>query len=312
MPTFVGMRTQSDAAARRLAQLTAELEAVRAAEGLEAAGPVDAPEDPWRPRDDAPAPRPLPVPGRHASRREEPRARALLPEGLRGRVGVQPAHLAVVAVLVAVGVAVTAWWVVRADGTEVAPLAVRSAPAAASASPPAPEGAPSAAAPTAPVSGTATPGATGVADGASEVVVDVAGKVRRPGIVVLPPGSRVADALERAGGPRPGVSLTSLNLARVLVDGEQILVGIQPAPGVAASAATAPGSTPSGSAGELVNLNTADATQLEELPEVGPVTAEAIIAWRTENGGFTAVEELLEVDGIGEKTLATIAPHVTV
>lgn len=309
MPTFVGMRTQSDAAARRLAQLTAELEAVRAAEGLEAAGPVDEPENPWRPRDDATAPRPLPVPGRHASRREEPRARSLLPEGLRGRVGVQPAHLAVVAVLVAVGVAVTAWWVVRADGTEVAPLAVRSAPAptAASASPSA---AGEASAP--PASGGTAPATAGASGGASEVVVDVAGKVRRPGIVVLPPGSRVADALERAGGPRPGVSLTSLNLARVLVDGEQILVGIQPAPGVAASAATAPGSTPSGSAGELVNLNTADATQLEELPEVGPVTAEAIIAWRTENGGFTAVEELLEVDGIGEKTLATIAPHVTV
>lgn len=309
MPTFVGMRTQSDAAARRLAQLTAELEAVRAAEGLEAAGPVDAPEDPWRPRDDAPAPRPLPVPGRHASRREEPRARALLPEGLRGRVGVQPAHLAVVAVLVAVGVAVTAWWVVRADGTEVAPLAVRSAPAPAAAS-----ASPSAvgATPTPPVSGATTPATTGASNGASEVVVDVAGKVRRPGIVVLPPGSRVADALERAGGPRPGVSLTSLNLARVLVDGEQILVGIQPAPGVAASAATAPGASAPATADGLVNLNTADATQLEELPEVGPVTAEAIIAWRTENGGFTAVEELLEVDGIGEKTLATIAPHVTV
>ena len=77
-------------------------------------------------------------------------------------------------------------------------------------------------------------------------------------------------------------------------------------PGVAASAA------PSATAPTLVNINTATSAQLEELPGVGPVTAQAIIDWRTTNGGFTSVEELLEVDGIGEATLADLAPYVTI
>ena len=139
-----------------------------------------------------------------------------------------------------------------------------------------------------------------------DLVVDVAGKVRRPGIAVLPPGSRVVDALEAAGGARRGVDLTALNLARLVVDGEQILVGVAPAPGVAGTLGTPP---PEGTS--LVNLNTADQVALETLPGVGPVTAGAILAWRTDNGGFTSVDELLEVDGIGEATLADLAPLVT-
>ncbi|WP_425571859.1 helix-hairpin-helix domain-containing protein [Nocardioides dubius] len=146
-----------------------------------------------------------------------------------------------------------------------------------------------------------------VAAGEAEVVIDVAGKVRRPGIVVLPPGSRVVDALAEAGGARRGVDLSSLNLARVLVDGEQIVVGARPPPGVAASAAP----QGSGEVGVLVNLNTAGLAELDDLPGVGPVTAQAIVAWREANGGFRAVDQLLEVDGIGEKTLADLAPHVT-
>ena len=137
-------------------------------------------------------------------------------------------------------------------------------------------------------------------------MVDVAGKVRRPGIAVLPAGSRVVDALKAAGGARRGVDLTSLNLARPVVDGEQILVGVAPAAGVAGSLGS-----PAPAAGRLVNLNTADQPTLETLPGVGPVTAEAILAWRTDNGGFTSVDELLEVDGIGEATLADLAPLVT-
>ena len=99
-----------------------------------------------------------------------------------------------------------------------------------------------------------------------------------------------------------------LNLARVLVDGEQIVVGL---PAAATAPPTAPvgGSTPGA---PLVDLNTATTVELEGLPEVGPVTAEAIVAWRDQHGGFTAVAELLEVDGIGDATLATIAPFVTV
>ena len=139
----------------------------------------------------------------------------------------------------------------------------------------------------------------------AELVVDVAGKVRRPGIAVLPAGSRVVDALEAAGGARHGVDLTSLNLARPVVDGEQILVGVRPSRGwPAAWARRRPGSS-------MVNLNTADQAALETLPGVGPVTAESIIAWRTDNGGFTSVDELLEVDGIGEATLEDLAPLVT-
>ena len=138
------------------------------------------------------------------------------------------------------------------------------------------------------------------------MTVDVEGKVRHPGIVVLDTGTRVVDALEAAGGARAGVDLSGLNLARVLVDGEQVLVGVAAPAGVAAAAATGePG-------GALVNLNTATQVDLEALPEVGPVTAAAILAWRDEHGGFTAVDELLEVDGIGDATLALVAPHVTV
>jgi competence protein ComEA len=136
--------------------------------------------------------------------------------------------------------------------------------------------------------------------------------VRRPGIATLPLGARVADALEAAGGPRPGVRLGALNLARVLADGEQVLVGVPAAPGLAASAAAAPtgGSTASGGA-PLVNINTASQAELEELPGVGPVTAQAILAFRTDNGAFTSVDELLEVSGIGDATLAEMAPFVT-
>ena len=108
------------------------------------------------------------------------------------------------------------------------------------------------------------------------------------------------------GGARAGVDLTGLNLARVVVDGEQILVGVAPPPGVAGTVTGAP---PEGTS--LVNLNTADQPTLETLPGIGPVTAASILAWRTDNGGFTSVDELLEVDGIGEATLADLAPLVT-
>ena len=92
------------------------------------------------------------------------------------------------------------------------------------------------------------------------------------------------------------------------MDGEQIVVGVPPPPGPAASAAGSPGPDP----GALVNLNTASTAELEELPGVGPVTAQAILDWRVANGGFRNVDQLLDVDGIGEKTLASLAPLVTV
>ncbi|MEV5003693.1 helix-hairpin-helix domain-containing protein [Nocardioides sp. LML1-1-1.1] len=295
-------RTRPDptAAARRLALIAAasppssalaeeEAEDAWWADHTRIAAPVPAAD---------PAPPTLPVPGRHAARRRllppVARLRPLLP-------ALAPAHVAVVALVVALGLAVTAWWVVRADpGPSVVPVAGEAV------SPPV-GGATPAALTSAPVSAPA-PLATGASSGAS-VTVDVAGKVRRPGIVVLAPGTRVADALRAAGGAKRGVDTTPLNLARVLVDGEQILVGGPAPPRTVAGPA---GSAAPGTAGPLVNLNQAAQAELETLPEVGPVTAQAIIAWREQQGGFTSVDELLEVDGIGEKTLARLTPYVTV
>jgi len=309
-----------EAVARRLAQLSAELAAVRPA--VEPPEPEDGWDDWTEPHTHlagaraAPAPPPpvaepsgappplVPVPGRHAARRSRRLLEAAVPETLRGRVGLGPSQVAVLAVLVALGLAVTCWWVVRggaeqvvapvvpspaADLVSVSPAAAPAGGVATAASGAAPEGA-----------GSATAGAT--------VTVDVAGKVRRPGIAVLDAGARVVDALKAAGGARPGVDLSGLNLARVLVDGEQILVGVAAPAGLAASAAPVSGSP----GAPLVNLNTASQSELEELPEVGPVTAQAILAWRDQHGGFTAVDELLEVDGIGDATLSRLAPFVTV
>lgn len=274
----------AEAVSRRLATLSAELAAVRGEAEPGADGVPGATHTRVRDREDAtPPPVVLPVPGRHASRR------------LRvGGLQLGPVHLAVVAVVAALAVGLAAWWAVR-DQAEAVPLAPDRAPSSATSS--ATSSAPS---PLVPVSPTEDP------SGSAELVVDVAGKVRRPGIAVLPAGSRVVDALEAAGGARRGVDLTSLNLARPVVDGEQILVGVAPAAGVAGTLGSR------GPAGEsLVNLNTADQATLETLPGVGPVTAESILAWRTDNGGFTAVDELLEVDGIGEATLEDLAPLVT-
>jgi competence protein ComEA len=229
-----------------------------------------------------------------------------LPPTLQGRVALTASHLSVVALLVAAAFAVSAWWVVRADASgAVVPAATWSdadgAPAVEQLVTPAAEPG------TDPEHDTAM-----VADSEpAVVVVDVAGKVRRPGIVTLPLGSRVHDALEAAGGPRRGVDLTSLNLARVLVDGEQLLVGVDPPGGVAAPAASAPGASDGGASGPMVNVNTANQAELEELPGIGPVTAGSILQWRADNGPFTSVDELLEVSGIGDATLAKIAPFVT-
>lgn len=289
-------RAEHEAAvARRLQLLGEELAAVR--EGPVPLAPPDSVDTHTRvvprPATEREEPPVVPTPGRHAARR--PRSSSLVPETLRGRVALGPGPLAVVAVLVAVGLGLTAWWVVRSDPTPVAPVAPQPA-----------DGLVSPASPLPPVAGEPT-GASQTE--AATVTVDVAGKVRRPGIVVLDAGARVVDALEEAGGARAGVDLGGLNLARLLVDGEQVVVGLPPPQtGLPAAAATSPGAP----TGTLVDLNTADLVALESLPEVGPVTAEAILTWRDAHGGFTSVSELLEVDGIGEATLATITPFVTV
>lgn len=297
----------AEAVSRRLATLSAELAAVRGdpplthrhtqVRGLYAVDRHDAqdPDDPDRPDDvrtlgaagdSGPVPV-VPVPGRHSTR-------GSTGGGSASRFGLTSAHVAVIAIVVAVAVAGAAWLAVRSDPEQVPTLSPVSEPLVTTSVAPA---------------GSVAPGAAAPTTGAGEVTVDVAGKVRRPGIAVLPPGSRVVDAVEAAGGARRGIGLASLNLARPLVDGEQILVGVPVPAGVVGSLGATPGP---GETGPLVNVNTADLTTLETLPGVGPVTAAAITSWRTEHGGFTAVEELLEVDGIGDATLAEIAPHVTI
>ncbi|WP_239009232.1 ComEA family DNA-binding protein [Streptomyces sp. CFMR 7] len=148
---------------------------------------------------------------------------------------------------------------------------------------------------------------------AGEIVVDVAGKVHRPGVQRLPAGSRVADALRAAGGVRAGADVTGLNRARVLMDGEQVRVGLPQAPAdQAASGATggaAGASGPSGPAAPL-SLSTATKEQLETLPGVGPVLAQHIIDHRTESGGFRSVDELRQVSGIGDRRFADLRPLV--
>lgn len=158
---------------------------------------------------------------------------------------------------------------------------------------------------------------------AGSVTVHVVGQVARPGVFTMPAGSRVSDAVAKAG-VRKGANLAAINLARPLVDGEQIYV---PKPGevVAGGAGGGGGDTGPGSGGAPgpagggagggagpVNLNSATAAQLEELPGVGPVLAQRIIDWRTEHGRFASVDELGEVSGIGEKIFATLQPKVTV
>ncbi|KDN22907.1 ComEA family DNA-binding protein [Amycolatopsis rifamycinica] len=136
------------------------------------------------------------------------------------------------------------------------------------------------------------------------LVVSVIGRVRSPGLVTVPQGARVADVLRAAGGPEPGADIRALNLARKVADGEQLAVGI-PAP----AAAPDPGSP---AAGGKLDLNTATADQLDTLPGVGEVTAKRIVQWRADHGGFTKVEQLRDVDGIGESRFEKLREQVTV
>ena len=164
----------------------------------------------------------------------------------------------------------------------------------------------------------------GAGTGAVEIVVHVVGQVARPGLVRLRPGARVADAVTAAGGVRPAADVAALNLARLVVDGEQLHV---PKPGEAVTPPASPagaggrglagGGAVGGAAGDsgggpaVVSLNTADLPALDTLPGVGPVLAQRIIAWRAEHGRFTSVDELGEVSGIGDKLLAQLRPKVS-
>ncbi|MBO1902888.1 ComEA family DNA-binding protein [Leucobacter weissii] len=149
-------------------------------------------------------------------------------------------------------------------------------------------------------------------ENAPGVFVHVVGEVRSPGVVELAPGSRVEEAIEAAGGARRAAELAGVNLAREVVDGEQIVVPDADAAAKGAPPGGAPDPAAADRAGGPIDLNTADAAALQTLPRVGPAIAQRIIDWREANGGFGSVEQLLEVSGIGEKTFESLRESVTV
>jgi competence protein ComEA len=166
------------------------------------------------------------------------------------------------------------------------------------------------------------PGGAGSATGAAAgpeakpsapaaVVVAVGGKVRRPGLVELPPGARVADALRAAGGANPGVDVAPLNLARKVTDGELIMVGVKPPAGAAPTAPAGP-VAPGQPGAAMINLNTATLADLDTLPGVGPVLAQRILDAREAQGGFKAISDLREVSGIGASRYEQLKDLVTV
>lgn len=191
------------------------------------------------------------------------------------------AELIALVAVVGVTVAGAGFWYVR---SLPAPVQVRSGP-----------------------SGALVAAPTASASPATVILVDVAGWVRRPGVYELAEGARVIDAIDAAGGARRGAVLSSLNLAAPLVDGTQVLV-----PKESQSAPTTETGTGTSGATGLVNVNSATNAELETLPGIGEVIAQAIVDHRTENGPFTSVEQLVDVSGIGDATLENIRELVTV
>ncbi len=157
---------------------------------------------------------------------------------------------------------------------------------------------------------------------APDVVVYVCGAVRSPGVVRLPAGARVTDALEVAGGPTAKAELAAVNLAAPITDGQQIVVPERGAVG-ALAAAPADGSAIAGGGlgasasaaagpGAIVNINTASLVELDSLDGVGPSTAQKIIDYRTANGGFTTIDEIKEVPGIGDAKFEAMRDSIAV
>lgn len=156
----------------------------------------------------------------------------------------------------------------------------------------------------------ASGGGTRRSPGRADVLyVHVAGAVRRPGLFRMPQGARTAAALDRAGGPTPRADLTLVNLAAELQDGQQIVVPVR-----GATSSAAPGAAGAGAAGAAavgaqaarIHLSSATVEQLDEIDGIGPTLAERIVEYRDTTGGFGSLEELAEVEGIGEKRLETL------
>ncbi|MFJ9115704.1 helix-hairpin-helix domain-containing protein [Streptomyces sp. NPDC102394] len=278
-----------------------------ARDGLPAEGAAGEPGSPWPwepgpSREPGPLREPEPRPAGDAWRARAGLAvRERLPLWLQTRCGLERRSVVALSVLLVVTavLAVQHFWAGRPQSVR-APEVVRAAlPFGAGKTNGRPE--PGASTST----GAAGPGGTAV--GGAEIVVDVSGKVRRPGIHRLPPGSRVTDALRAAGGVRSGTDLQGLNRARFLVDGEQVIVGGPAAPAPAPGPAGPVAGGPAGAAATApVSLNTATAEQLDTLPGVGPVLAQHIVDYRTRHGGFRSVDELREVNGIGDRRFADL------
>lgn len=143
------------------------------------------------------------------------------------------------------------------------------------------------------------------------VVVHVVGAVRRPGVYEVPAGARVRDAVARAGGLARTADAAAINLAREVVDGEQIVVPARGDPPPAAAAGGGGGGSGPGSGGK-VNINLAGVAEFDTLPGIGPVIAQRIVEYRDSNGPFAAVRDLLKVPGIGPKKFASLEPYLTV
>ncbi|WP_329068334.1 ComEA family DNA-binding protein [Streptomyces sp. NBC_01429] len=240
-----------------------------------------------------------------------------LPMWVQLRCGLEPKTLGALAVVLVVAAMLAAqhFWSARPQSVSAPETVGAAVPASGVPSRPVPEGpGPLALPPPPQQQQTAGPSAE-----AARVVVDVGGEVRRPGVLRLPPGSRVADALHAAGGAKPGTDLTWLNRARVLVDGEQLVVDGQapsdPAPAGAGGGAVGAGGMVGAAgggdaAGGPLSLNTATLEQFDTLPGVGPVLAQRIVDYRTQHGGFRSVDELREVSGIGDRRFADLQPLV--
>ncbi|MEU6369039.1 ComEA family DNA-binding protein [Streptomyces sp. NPDC046931] len=235
-------------------------------------------------------------------KRVGPVLRERMPLWMQSRCGLERRSVAALGVLLVVAVLFAAqhFWSGRPQQVR-APEVVRAA---------ARYGAPGALEAKRPTAPGASPGprpAGGAGAAGAAVVVDVTGKVRRPGLLRLPAGSRVADALRAAGGARPGTDTDALNRARLLVDGEQIVVGgPAPAPGTGPAAPGAGRSATAAAPADPVSLGTATVDQLDTLPGVGPVLAQHIIDYRSQHGGFRSVDELRNVNGIGERRFADL------
>lgn len=235
--------------------------------------------------------------------------RERLPLWLQSRCGLERRSVAALTVLLVVAAvfAVQHFWAGRTRPVRAPEVVSAAAPYGGKRAPGDGPGAGSGA----PAAASSTAGA-----GGSVVVVDVGGKVRAPGLRRLPAGSRVEDALRAAGGPRPGTDTDGLNRARLLVDGEQIMVGASVPPTGAGPGGSvgSVGSGPLGGGGPgagavpaaPIPLNTATVDQFDSLPGVGPVLARHIVDYRTAHGGFRSVDELRNVTGIGDRRFADL------